>query len=241
MNTNLQLLDFTPLSLGIETKGGLFKKLIERNSTIPTKKSQIISTDSDNQACVSIEIYQGERALAKDNKLLGQFVLSGIPPAPQGIPQIEVTFDMDANSILHISAKELRSGKEQKVSIASSFNLSKEEVEEIVKDAELQAELDEKQRNLIEAKNNIENLIYISEKTIHKYRSHMTEELQSEFQDALCDCKECVDSENIYILTDRSEILNETLIKFCKTIQDMTDSVESEDDAVEGGIVRRES
>lgn len=234
MNTNSQPLDVTPLSLGIETKGGLFKKLIERNSTIPTKKSQIISTDSDNQVCVFIEIYQGERVLAKDNKLIGQFELSGIPPAPQGIPQIEVTFDIDANGILHISAKELKYGKEQKVSITSSSSLSQEAIEKILKDAELQAELDEKQRNLIEAKNNIENLIYISEKTLHESGCHMMEELKSEFQDALSNCKACVGSENIDILTDHSEILNKTLMKFYETIyetiQDMTDSVGLEDE-----------
>ena len=150
---DLLLLDVTPLSLGIETLGGVFTKLIERNTTIPTKKSQIFSTAADGQTSVDIRVFQGEREMAADNKLLGNFQLTGIPPAPRGVPQIEVTFDIDANGIVHVSAKDLGTGNEQKITITASTNLSEAEIERAVKEAERFAEEDKKRKESIEAKN----------------------------------------------------------------------------------------
>lgn len=163
---DLLLLDVTPLSLGIETLGGVFTKLIERNTTIPTKKSQIFSTAADGQTSVDIRVYQGEREMAADNKLLGNFQLTGIPPAPRGVPQIEVTFDIDANGIVHVSAKDLGTGNEQKITITASTNLSEEEIQRAVKEAEQYAEEDRKRKESIEAKNNADSLIYQTEKTL---------------------------------------------------------------------------
>lgn len=163
---DLLLLDVTPLSLGIETLGGVFTKLIERNTTIPTKKSQIFSTAADGQTSVDIRVYQGEREMAADNKLLGNFQLTGIPPAPRGVPQIEVTFDIDANGIVHVSAKDLGTGNEQKITITASTNLTEQEIERAVKEAERFAEEDKRRKENIEAKNQADSLIYQTEKTL---------------------------------------------------------------------------
>jgi molecular chaperone DnaK len=160
------LLDVTPLSLGIETLGGVMTKLIEKNTTIPTRKSQIFSTAADNQPAVSIHVLQGEREMATDNKTLGRFELVGIPPAPRGVPQIEVTFDIDANGIVNVSAKDLGTGKEQSIRITASSGLSEEEIQQAVKDAELHAEEDKKKRELVEARNNADSLVYQTEKTL---------------------------------------------------------------------------
>jgi molecular chaperone DnaK len=160
------LLDVTPLSLGIETLGGVLTKLIEKNTTIPTRKSQIFSTAADNQPAVSIHVLQGEREMAANNKTLGRFELVGIPPAPRGVPQIEVTFDIDANGIVNVSAKDLGTGKEQSIRITASSGLSEKEIEEAIKEAEMHAEEDKNKRELVEAKNNADSLIYHTEKTL---------------------------------------------------------------------------
>src|SRR5881628_2942563 len=160
------LLDVTPLSLGIETLGGVFTKLIERNTTIPTRKSEIFSTASDNQPGVEIHVLQGERQFARDNKTIGKFKLDDIPPAPRGVPQIEVAFDIDANGILHVSAKDLGTGKEQKITITASSGLSKDEIEQMRKDAESHADEDSKRKEEIEARNEADNAVYRSEKML---------------------------------------------------------------------------
>jgi len=183
------LLDVTPLSLGIETLGGVFTKIIERNTTIPTKKSQIFSTASDNQPAVTIKISQGEREMSADNKLLGVFELVGIPPAPRGIPQIEVTFDIDANGILHVSAKDLGTGKEQSIRITASSGLSEDEIKKMVREAEEHASEDKTRRELIDAKNEADSLVYTVEKSLADYGDKVTEDEKRAIQEALEKCK----------------------------------------------------
>ncbi len=188
------LLDVTPLSLGIETLGGIFTKIIERNTTIPTKKSQVFSTASDNQPAVTIKVHQGEREMASDNKLLGVFELVGIPPAPRGIPQVEVTFDIDANGIIHVSAKDLGTGKEQSIKITASSGLSKDEVEKMMRDAEAHAEEDKKRKELAEAKNNADTLVYSVEKSLKEYGDKITPDEKKEIEVALEKCKKLKDT-----------------------------------------------
>ena len=187
------LLDVTPLSLGIETLGGVFTKLIERNTTVPTKKSQVFSTAADNQTAVTIRVFQGEREMANDNKLLGQFDLVGIPPAPRGMPQIEVTFDIDANGIVHVSAKDLATQKEQSIKITASSGLSKDEVEKLVRDAQSHTEEDKKRRKLAEAKNQADNLVYQTEKNITEYGDKVSAEEKTKIQDAVAAVKKALE------------------------------------------------
>lgn len=184
------LLDVTPLSLGIETLGGVFTKLIERNTTIPAKKSQVFSTAADNQPAVGVMVYQGEREMAAHNKLLGNFELVGIPPAPRGVPQIEVTFDIDANGILHVSAKDLGTNKEQSIRITASGGLSDDEIDKMVKEAEVHADEDTKKKALIEAKNEADNLVYTVEKTLKEHGDKLNEADKKAIEDALADCRD---------------------------------------------------
>lgn len=188
------LLDVTPLSLGIETLGGVFTKLIEKNTTIPTKKSQIFSTAADNQPAVTIKVCQGEREMAADNKLLGNFELVGIPPAPRGIPQIEVTFDIDANGILHVSAKDKGTGKEQSIRITATSGLTEEEIKKMTEDAESHASEDKKKRELAEAKNEADTLVYTVEKSLREYGDKVSADEKQKIESALGKCKNLKDT-----------------------------------------------
>lgn len=191
---DLLLLDVTPLSLGIETLGGVFTKLIERNTTIPTRKSEIFSTAADNQTSVEIHVLQGERAMARDNRPLGKFHLVGIPPAPRGVPQIEVTFDIDANGIVNVSAKDLATNKEQKITITASSGLSKEEIEKMTKDAQSHADEDQRNRERIEAKNKLDSLIYNTEKILKENRDKVSDSDASSLDAALSKAKNTLEN-----------------------------------------------
>lgn len=191
------LLDVTPLSLGIETLGGVFTRLIERNTTIPTKKSQVFSTADDNQNAVTVRVYQGEREMAADNKLLGQFNLEDIPPAPRGMPQIEVEFDIDANGIVAVSARDKATGKEQKITIAASGGLSDEDVEKMVKDAESHAEEDKKKKERVEVKNQADSLIFATEKSLKEYGDKVSEDEKGAIESAVADLKAAIEAEEI--------------------------------------------
>jgi molecular chaperone DnaK len=191
---DLLLLDVTPLSLGIETLGGVTTKLIERNTTIPTKKSEVFSTAADNQTSVEIKVLQGEREMARDNKPLGVFHLIGLPPAPRGMPQIEVTFDIDANGILNVSAKDLGTGKEQKITITASSGLAKDEIDRMVSDAQSHSEEDRKRREEIEARNRLDSLVYSTEKTLSENRDKIDPSEISTFESAIADAKKALES-----------------------------------------------
>ncbi len=212
------LLDVTPLSLGIETLGSIMTKLIEKNTTIPCKKSQIFSTAADNQPAVSVHVLQGEREMAGDNKTIGRFELVGIPPAPRGVPQVEVTFDIDANGILHVSAKDLGTGKEQSIRITASSGLSDEEVEKMVKDAEAHASEDKKKRELIEARNQADGLAYSTEKSLKEHGDKIDEETRSKIQSALDDLKKSLEGENPDEIREKSEALATASHKLAEAI-----------------------
>ena len=191
------LLDVTPLSLGIETMGGIFTRLIDRNTTIPTKKSQVFSTADDNQNAVTIRVFQGEREIAADNKFLGQFDLVGIPPAPRGMPQIEVTFDIDANGIVNVSAKDKATNKEQKIQIQASGGLSDDDIEKMVQDAEANADSDKNKRALIEAKNQAESLIHATEKSLEEFGGEVDSAMKSDIETKITELKDAVADDNI--------------------------------------------
>jgi len=203
------LLDVTPLSLGIETLGGVFTKLIERNTTIPTRKSEIFSTASDSQPGVEIHVLQGERQFAKDNKTIGKFKLDEIPPAPRGVPQIEVTFDIDANGILHVNAKDLGTGKEQKITITASSGLSKDEVEKMRKDAEANAEEDRQQREAVELRNDADNQLYRTEKMLADNADKLPAEDKAKVEKAVAAVKEALKGTDTAAIKAATEKLNE--------------------------------
>lgn len=210
---DILLLDVTPLSLGIETLGGVMTKLIPRNTTIPTKKQQTFSTAADNQPQVQIKVMQGEREMAADNKSLGEFDLVGIPPAPRGVPQIEVSFDIDADGILNVSAKDKGTGKEQNIVIKSSGGLSEEDIEKMVRDAESNAEADAKRRQLIEQKNEIDSLIYSTEKSLTDNGDKLDEETKKMVETAVKEAKEVKDSDDLDDITKKKEALSEASMK----------------------------
>jgi molecular chaperone DnaK len=207
------LLDVTPLSLGIETLGGVFTRLIDRNTTIPTRKSQTFSTADDNQSAVTIKVSQGERQMAADNKLLGQFDLMGIPPAPRGVPQIEVTFDIDANGIVNVSAKDKATGKEQAIRIQASGGLSDDEINNMVKDAEANAEADKKRRELVEARNGAEALIHQTEKQLGEFGDKVGAEEKSAIETAVNELKEVKDGDDVEAIQQKTQALMQAAMK----------------------------
>jgi molecular chaperone DnaK len=212
------LLDVTPLSLGIETLGGVFTKLIERNTTIPTRKSEIFSTAADNQNSVEIHVLQGERPMARDNRTLGKFHLVGIPPAPRGVPQVEVTFDIDANGIVNVSAKDLGTGKEQKITITSSSGLSKDDINKMVKEAESHSDEDKRKREEIEARNRADSLVYQTEKLVRENREKLSDSDVKSVEAAIADCKKALEGGDVSRINQAADALTQASHKVAEAM-----------------------
>ena len=235
------LLDVTPLSLGIETLGGVMTKLIEKNTTIPCKKSQVFSTAADNQPAVSVHVLQGEREMASDNKTIGRFELVGIPPAPRGIPQIEVTFDIDANGILHVSAKDLGTGKEQSIRITASSGLSEEEIQKMVKDAESHAVEDKKKRELIEARNQADGLVYTTEKSLTEHGEKVDEGTRGAIRSALEELKKVMEGSDAEEIRKKTEALAQASHKLAEAMYQQAGSAPgTEESPGQGGAHGKE-
>lgn len=235
------LLDVTPLSLGIETLGGVFTRLIDRNTTIPTKKSQVFSTAEDNQSAVTIRVSQGEREMAADNKMLGQFDLVGIPPAPRGVPQVEVTFDIDANGIVNVSAKDKGTGKEQQIRIQASGGLSDDEIEAMVKDAEANADSDQKKREAVEAKNQGEALVHSTENSLKEHSDKVDEETRESIESALEELKSALEGDDADLIKEKTTALAQSSMKLGEAMYQASQEEDSEEfdggDAADDDVV----
>ncbi|QIP06797.1 molecular chaperone DnaK [Bradyrhizobium symbiodeficiens] len=234
------LLDVTPLSLGIETLGGVFTRIIERNTTIPTKKSQVFSTAEDSQNAVTIRVFQGEREMAADNKMLGQFDLMGIPPAPRGMPQIEVTFDIDANGIVNVSAKDKATGKEQQIRIQASGGLSEADIEKMVKDAEANAEADKKRREAVTAKNEADGLVHSTEKALAEHGSKVGETERRAIEDAVGDLKEALKGDDAEAIKAKTQTLAQASMKLGEAMYTQQAEADAKRDAAKGDVVDAE-
>jgi molecular chaperone DnaK len=229
------LLDVTPLSLGIETLGGVFTRMIDRNTTIPTKKSQVFSTADDNQNAVTIRVFQGEREMASDNKMLGQFDLVGIPPAPRGVPQIEVTFDIDANGIVNVSAKDKGTGKEQQIRIQASGGLNDSDIENMVKEAEQFAEEDKKRRAAAEAKNQAESLIHSTERQLQEHGDKVTPEVKSEIETAIAEARTAVEGGDPDAMTQKTNALAQAAMKLGQAMYEQQQAQEQPQSSADAG------
>jgi len=232
---DIVLLDVTPLSLGIETMGGVMTKIIERNTTIPAKKSQVFSTAEDNQPSVGIKVYQGERTMARDNKLLGEFMLEGIAPAPRGMPQIEVSFDVDANGIMHVSAKDKGTGKEQNITIKSDGGLSDADIENMRRDAEAHAEKDKELKEIAEQRNKADQLIYSSEKSLNEYKDKITSDLKDKVEKAIQEVKDCKDGDDLEKIKNAVKNLEDQAMEIGKLVYQNAGGSSSSDSGQQSG------
>ncbi len=229
------LLDVTPLSLGIETLGGVFTKIIERNTTIPTKKTQIFSTAEDNQNAVTIRVFQGERPMAGDNKLLGQFDLVGIPAAPRGIPQVEVSFDIDANGILHVSAKDKATGKEQSIRITSSSGLSEQDINRMIREAEEHETDDKKRQALVEAKNRADAMVYTTDKTLKEHGDKVDAQTRASIENALSDLRDAIKTDDADMINRKIEALTAASHKLAEVIYSQAAAEHGKTEGYAGG------